>query len=370
MNKLTQHQERHYGLDLLRIVSMFLIVMLHVLGRSGAMGIVQRGSVNYYLLRLFDFAALGAVNCYAMLSGYVGAGKRNRLAGIGTLWLQVFVYSFGITLAANLLPRMDGGSLLQSCFPVVNNQYWYFTSYFIVFLFAPVLNIAVEKLSLTQLTAVVLLGGAVYCSSGFFGDVFVLNHGYSAHWIAYLYLVGGLVRRAKHNKKPWKWAGLYLGMVAVNVLCQMVALKFRWEKISVLKYYNSPLLLPTCLGLFLFFTNCKIRSGSFAAKLIGVISPLTFGIYLIHTHPIIFDMMGKLFHRLEGKYSFIAGCSPVGLVLGLLGVSAAIFLVCAAIEWVRALVFRLLHIKPLLQKLGEALEKGFGKFVAKLKITE
>ena len=355
MSKLAQ--ERHYGLDLLRILSMYMIVVLHLIGQGGVRSAVARDSVNYYLVRLLNFATLGATSCYAMLSGYFGAGLRKRFASIASVWLQVFVYSFGITLVFRVFTDSDL-SLTESLFPVVTKQYWYFTAYFVVFLLAPVLNAAVEKLSTGQLATVLLTLGLVFCSSDFFGDVFILNGGYSPHWLAYLYLVGGLVRRVGTSGRPWKWAAAYGGFVILNVIVQRLCLKLRWENMGILLHYNSPLVLPMSVCLFLFFANCNIKAGTWIAKVIGFLTPLTFGVYLIHTHLAIFALMEK-------KFTFLGG-SPILLIPGLLGVALAIFAGCALVDWLRKLLFGLLHIRPLLEKLGTWLDKVMSRFLTKL----
>ena len=41
-------QERNYGIDFLRIISMFMIVILHILGNGGILASVQIGSSNYH----------------------------------------------------------------------------------------------------------------------------------------------------------------------------------------------------------------------------------------------------------------------------------------------------------------------------------
>ena len=39
--------ERNYGIDLLRLVLMYMVCMLHTLGQGGILGVCQAGTVEY-----------------------------------------------------------------------------------------------------------------------------------------------------------------------------------------------------------------------------------------------------------------------------------------------------------------------------------
>lgn len=84
-------REHHYGLDLLRILSMFMIVVTHVLGKGGLRSTVE-GHVDIYFITTWIIQVLvyGAVNCYALISGYVGIQSRYKYSKLANIWLQVF----------------------------------------------------------------------------------------------------------------------------------------------------------------------------------------------------------------------------------------------------------------------------------------
>ena len=51
-------QERNYGIDFLRVISMFMIVILHILGNGGILASVQTGSSTYHASWLMEIALL------------------------------------------------------------------------------------------------------------------------------------------------------------------------------------------------------------------------------------------------------------------------------------------------------------------------
>lgn len=106
MNKKTN---KNYGIEALRIFSMFFIVVHHVLGHGGALGEDFRMvGYSWFSNTFLESIVICAVNCYAMISGYVGyrEGKDNtekRITKYILMWLQVVCYNFGIALLFYLL---------------------------------------------------------------------------------------------------------------------------------------------------------------------------------------------------------------------------------------------------------------------------
>ena len=69
---------RNYGIDFLRMISMIMIVMLHTLGHGGILRSVSFLSVHYQIAWLLEVIAFGAVNTYAMISGFVSVDSHFR----------------------------------------------------------------------------------------------------------------------------------------------------------------------------------------------------------------------------------------------------------------------------------------------------
>lgn len=88
--------ERNIGIDLLKIVSMLMIVTLHMLGHGGVLDDMPPMSRCYQVAWLIEIACYGAVNCYALASGFLTA--RCNIRKLMELWLQVMFYSLLITI--------------------------------------------------------------------------------------------------------------------------------------------------------------------------------------------------------------------------------------------------------------------------------
>ena len=122
---------RNYGIDFLRMISMIMIVMLHTLGHGGILRSVSFLSVHYQIAWLLEVIAFGAVNTYAMISGFVSVDSHFKISNILILWLQVLFYGILInTVFFFLLPESRNTSgWIQALFPVTRKEYWYFTAY-------------------------------------------------------------------------------------------------------------------------------------------------------------------------------------------------------------------------------------------------
>ena len=90
---MNENQERNYGIDLLKIISMYMVVQLHVLGCGGILGNCEKFSFNYYVAWFLEISAYCAVNVFAMITGYLMVEKKiNRFKIIPFMAYCIFVF--------------------------------------------------------------------------------------------------------------------------------------------------------------------------------------------------------------------------------------------------------------------------------------
>lgn len=195
---------------------MFMVCVLHTLGQGGVLSAVKAGTAQYEIAWFLESAAFCAVNCYALISGYVGIDVKYKVSNIIKLWLQVLYYALGMTVVAFLIDKtlVTSGDWHAAFFPVLTKNYWYFTAYFCMFFFIPFFNILVnalsEKMRLYLCVIIVILFSVLPLIMG--KDVFLTGSGYSALWLGMLYLMGAVLKKEKeylHRWSGWKCAGVY-----------------------------------------------------------------------------------------------------------------------------------------------------------------
>lgn len=142
-------KSRNYGIDFLRIISMFMVVILHILGQGGILKASEFMSANYIAGWLFEIASYCAVNIFALISGYVMCHSKPRISKLSELWLQVAFYSVSLAvLFMYLKPETyNSATLLNAFFPVTKKQYWYISAYFGMYLLTPLLNAVIINVS-------------------------------------------------------------------------------------------------------------------------------------------------------------------------------------------------------------------------------
>lgn len=341
--------KRNMGIDLLRIVSMFLVVFLHVLGRGGVLENAPILSTNYEIAWFIEIAAYCAVNCYALISGYVGIHGHYRYSNLALLWLRVAFYTILITIvfAVGTTGKVGKAEILGAFFPVSTEQYWYFTAYVGMFLFIPLLNIFIQRVSQKQLKVVVYACIILFSilPTIFRRDIFVLKDGYSAFWMIILYLLGGYIGKYGiwRRKKTIQLGMIYLGCIVITWLCKFgieagrMYLYGETEQTQFLINYTSPTILLAGIVLLLIFSRIKV--GVFAGKLIAVFAPLSFSVYLIHFNPLV------KYYVLQNRFSWITDLVPSLMVGVLILIVVVIYISCSLFDMIREYIFNKIQLK-------------------------
>ena len=118
---------RNYGIDLLRIVSMYMIVLLHVLGQGGILAKAHVLSTHWLVAWFIEIFSYVAVNCYGLISGFVGIDKEFKLSKVFRLWTEVAFYTIGIMLIFFMIyPNMINRQVINGAImPITSQLYWY-----------------------------------------------------------------------------------------------------------------------------------------------------------------------------------------------------------------------------------------------------
>lgn len=357
--------KRNYGIDAFRILAMMMVVTLHVLGGEGLFLNYSSGIPNG-ILWFFEAAAYPAVNCYALITGYVCVTQKNqRYSRIIDLVSQAFFYSVIIQCVAELFHR-DSGSfdrILNSFVPSDIGGYWYFTAYCGLFFIIPllnkiILNISKRMMLKTLIGAFLIFSAAPYLYQR---DLFKMSGGYSMVWLAVLYFFGAYLRLygAPRIKTVGAVAG-YLGCTVVSWIMETSA-KYIPEKFVELKKcfngafsYTAPLMVLAALFLAIAFMNYQPKRT--ATKIIAMLSPYTFGVYLFHLHPEIWEYSKLHLHKL------IDNAPSTAVVPITIAVIIAVYLVCTFGDFLRVKLYKLLRFP----KLFSSVEKFLGRKLSKV----
>ena len=352
---MPETKQRHCGIELLRMLSMFFICVLHTLGQGMVLSYSKAGTPGYAVAWFLETGAYCAVNCYALISGFVGRKSKFKLSRPLIIWLEVAFYTIFITAGyAIFKPELIlEGTWLNAIFPIMHNQYWYMTAYIGMIIFSPVMNKAINELPIRTLSLTFAGVLVVMCllPAIFNVSIFGLSGGYSAFWLCIMYMAGGWISRLREEKnfKPRAWISVIVYFSSVGLALLLKLLGFgRWVN------YTSPFIVISGVALFLACMEFEPKNKA-VRSVITFLAPSSLAVYLIHVHPIIWDDIVKGFAK-----SFAADPWYL-LAIKSIGAALAIFFVCSLIDLARRGIFRLSRIGKLLSVVDSKLEKLFFK---------
>lgn len=357
-------RERNLGIELFRIVAMLLIVLLHVLGRGGVYANAEYLGTNYKIAWFLETAAYCSVNCYALISGFVGIHSRFRFRRIVLLWLEVIFITLTTTaLFALFAPEtVSVDDWLKAAFPLVKREYWYFNAYVLMFPFLPLLNHGLLAIDRKTHRRIVLFLFALTTLLPLFTerDIFELSSGYSAVWLMVLYVFGSYFGRfgVPRLAHPLLCLALFFGATTaawgqkIGILSAVHAGVL--EKGSVLAEsagdligYTSPLMVVMALALLWLFARVPVRKKALAA-VVSVLGKATFGVFLVHVGAMVWDFIG-------GRWAYFAQMSPLMMTLSVLAATLSTYLICSAYSLLRILLFKWLRVHQAVDRIADGL---------------
>lgn len=224
---MKESKQRAYGIDIARLTAMFMVVLLHNLGRGGILDWTLDSVSDLAYLGIENYAIV-AVNVFALISGYLSAGKPLKARSIFSIWATACFWSMTTGLTGFSLGQFSITDLLKSAFPVSTAEYWYLNSFLLLQLMVPFLNCAITSLTSVQLgiaTSGLLIASTLFESTG-------LNKGYSTMWLAVFWLTGASIKR---NKEALDRVVSTKRLLFVYLLLPLVVLYHQWNDVHVLQ---------------------------------------------------------------------------------------------------------------------------------------
>lgn len=336
--------------ELLRIIAMLMVITLHYLNHTGSLLVAGEAAGGRQIAgALIEAFCIVAVNVYVLISGYFLIEAGFKVKRILVLVCQIWFYALLIPLIMSGSGSVGEGGiyrLIQYVFPLQTEHYWFATSYVLLYLFTPVLNIAVKHMGKRRLQ--VTIAGLLLLFSGVKSVMpvqFVTDRfGYDFGWFLCIYLVAAYIRLYGNGtlctaKRAWMtYVGCALAIFAISAAAWLLN-----EKTGALAYYsavpyhyNFVLCLLGAVALFIAFGYVKLPKGRLSESICRL-SPLTFGVYLFHEH---MDIRNEWTGWMEEFTGSVAECGIIGFVLRLAVSVIAVYLAGTFIDLIRLNVFR------------------------------
>lgn len=344
-------KSRLIGIDVLKIIAMFMICLLHFVGKAGLLESTDSTTrVIAYTIKSFSIVA---VNVYIMATGYLSStasyekGKNKKK--ILHIWLQTLFYSVVIYVVVTAYTGFSGGgvtSLIKSFFPVISMEYWYVSSYILLLLFIPFLNEGIAKLSNARFINLIILILIVFSafhtllpSNGLLETGYI--QGYGIVWMICMYLVGAFIRKNSDTLKEKNRALFIIGYILISALIAVIVSANHGSKNSYIVSafdYNNLLVCVSSILFFNFFATLTNERKRISIWL-GHVSRATLAVYLIQEQFVFKNYLWKWIYSIsEGTVTSIRIIVSIVMIVAFMGI-------CIVVETIRARITKKANIE-------------------------
>lgn len=324
-------KSRQSNFDLLRIISTFAVVLIHVNATVANSNNISL--VGFNICSLINIITRFSVPCFVMLSGaFILSNERNAdykhfyAKSFYKIGIPLIIFSFLMLIISEVSAVLKGAGLAEPVLSLLKgnfNNYWFMFMlaglYFIVPIIIRIKNTISKKCYtigsfVWLLVAMISQLTSTYSVAWSFGIIF--------SFVGY-FLVGNVIYE---NMSRIKFKGLYFIFAIVSY-----ALLFLYRGItgfsrfSIDAYSNwfSPLIIIASICVFIAFSGIKIKIN------LGKLSGYTYVIYLLHTkvYIILLKLLEKFIPSVTGNYIvYIAIVTILALIISCVGAMVYDFL--------------------------------------------
>lgn len=343
-------KKRDSNYELMRIISMFLIVLYHTIVHGMAIDNAQVPNVKI-ILEIIEMVTVVHVNSFILVTGYYQLNSKMKLVKVFELLGLCILYKFIIMTGLNIcnLTNYSLADYFIQLNPLVAGGYWFIKCYIMLHLFIPFINKFIKVLDRKEYKILIVLmilvfalfpsitNGLAYESTGFTFMHFVMMYMIGAYYRKYginwkediirvrIKLIGIIIVSFSINYLIYKLSGRIVG---INILLDRIYSTINMYHVA----YNNIFVLIASISYFLFFKTLSIES-----KVINRLSLSVFGVYLIHDC----DILRNFLYKWLGIYDI--GIYSYKYVFYVIIVALDIFIVCLLIERIRYILFSVIR---------------------------
>ena len=370
---------RSSNFELMRIISMILIILWHVIMHGHMIENSTNEAITIFLKFIMSIIIIH-VNSFVILMGFFQSKSSFELAKLFRLVFQVMFYvilMFFVSIKMGWIEKIDIALYIDNFMPSSIGFYWFIASYIIVYILSDFLNIIIERINKNEFKRIlivlfILLSIIPYIT----GFKFFKNDGLNFYSFIFLYLVGAYIRiypidksyylkRMSKNGYRMFLIFIFLSMAFLNFLINGFAYRidglngvFSYLSFKILKSeytYFVPFVIVQSIAYFELF-----RTFDFKNRLINYLSSCMFGIYLFHEFPYVQTHIYN-FLRID-----IGGFDSYKMLLRMFLIVFVIFICGLLVEIVRKLIVKILSKLKIFNSLNNVIKNFINSFKTKI----
>lgn len=365
---------RQSNFEVMRIISMIMIVMWHLIFHGNLMDTTT--GTTKFILELLVLIGAVHVNSFIIVTGYFQCEKRFSIKKVFSLMGSVWFYKVLFLIVAIVIgfsvTRLE---ILQELMPIDIRDYWFINCYILLYFISPYLNILINKMKQQQHRKLIIGGMILFCIIPMITNQgSVQNNGYTIVNFCYLYLVGAYLKKYPlkenlHfiNYSKNKRQCIYLFVAVSACFLNFIFYQFSKSLISMdnsllseigknfllsWRSFSNPLIIIQSIFYFLFFSTLTIKS-----KKINVLSKYVLDVYLIHENYYMLNviyiwMLTSTWYKLNG-YLVIALTIITPII---------IFFICIIISVLKNILFKFITSRMVWKKTSNRIYKYLNDF--------
>lgn len=248
-------------------------------------------------------------------------------------------------------------SFIKALFPLTYSKWWFASTYFVLYLLHPFLNILIK--SSKQETMEKLLILTVFCWSiipTFTSSSYQSNN---LLWFVTLYCISAYIRIYGLNPKVTskQYIGLFIFFVALlytsSLIIMMVGMKVTVLEGKIFFFYGRQSIFVLIIAVTMFMVFRGLRIG--CHKWINIVASTTFGVYLIHDNPDVRELIWSTFFKVslyQNRNAFVI-CT--------ICIVCVVFAICSIIDMIRQVTIEKLFLS-VVDKMFERKSRTFTCF--------
>lgn len=331
MQPANHASQRLSNMELLRIISMLMVLAVHIDGASLGLpapdgDFASLSARDIWRIAVESVAIIG-VNSFTMISGYFGI--RLRWRGVLSFLFECIFYSVTIYIIdAALFGRFSWNGWLESWMVLTHTDLWYVPAYFGLMLLSPMLNSGLDAMPRRTFQMVLGLFTVFNIWCGWWWGGEFNPTGYTIVQLILVYMIARYIRLHVSLDDIRKRRAVIMAVYAVS----LVAISATAVCMpSLMAYaYNSPFVLLSTVCFFLIFLSFE-----FTSPVINYMAGSAFAVYLIHKSPQVWGNMLRPFVRMlwDSLPLPLFSLAAIGIVLGL-------YLLAVVVDPIRRMLFK------------------------------
>lgn len=353
--------DRQSNIELLRIVVMAMIVGGHFATHGGFQFNSQTITISRLWWNILEMGGNFGVDVFVLITGFFlieSKGLVIKPQKVIRIWGQIFFYSILLFFVSLLIGKgsVSPQSIIKTFFPITFGQWWFASTYLVLYLLHPYLNKLLQSLSKKEYQRLLLFMLAIwsiiptFTTSSFQSNPLI-------EFVLY-YSIAGYIKiyGLNHQYSSKTWFALWLTFSILTylscVIFMLMGKKIEFFSAHAIYFYGRNSILTICraVSFFAAFLTLNIKTN----HLINTISSAAFGVYLLHDSNLLRPYLWKEVFR-NAQYQDSLLLLPYSII-----VVAIVYIVCTIIDLMRKVFFE----KPfmlLVNKYANTVLKPFSK---------